>query len=64
MSSFKINAKHKSTGIIHEVWCIDDYFGKNKYGYCPNIEGGYHLTEEQFYREYEEKDNEERIRSR
>lgn len=53
MSSFKMQAKHKATGEIHEIWCLDDYFGGHKYGYVPNEKGATALTEEQFYNEYE-----------
>lgn len=53
MSSYKATAKKKSNGEIHEIWCMDDYFGKHIYGYIPNIEGGEALTKEQFDREYD-----------
>lgn len=53
MSSFKITAKHRASGQIHEVWCLDDYFGRRRYGYIPNIEGGEALTESRFTRAYE-----------
>ena len=49
MSSFGIRARHKVTGIIRNVGCIDDYFGKHNYGYL--IDGCY-LTEDQFYEQY------------
>jgi len=53
MSSFKMNAKHKKTGEIHSVWCLDDYFGHHIYGYIPNIEGGEVMKVEEFERLYE-----------
>lgn len=52
MSSFKAAARHKKTGELHAVWCIDDYFGRHKYGYIPNIEGGEAMTESQFNAQY------------
>jgi len=63
MSSFKITAKHKTTGEIHEIWCMDDYFDKRIYGYIPNIIDGKPLREEEFYNQYEpieDKTNEKR----
>lgn len=53
MSSFKMTAKHKQSGEIREIWCMDDYFGKHKYGYIPNVEGGSALAETVFYELYE-----------
>jgi hypothetical protein len=53
MSSFKIKARNKKTGEVHDVWCLDNYFGKHKYGYTPNGGEGEGLDEEDFYREYE-----------
>lgn len=53
MSGFKINAKHLKSGNIHSVWCLDDYFGRHKYGYIPNEPDAKALTEDQFYMEYE-----------
>jgi hypothetical protein len=53
MSSFQIKAKHKQSGEIREIWCMDDYFGKHKYGYIPNIEGGSALAESIFHELYE-----------
>lgn len=53
MSSFKIKAINKSTRVIHEIWALDDYFGKHRYGYIPNETAGAALTEEQFYQQYE-----------
>lgn len=51
MSSFKITARYKKTGEVKEVWCLDDYFGRHRYGYVIDKEDV--LTEEQFYRLYE-----------
>lgn len=53
VSSFKINAKHKKSGEIHSVWCMDDYFGKHIYGYIPNVEGGQAMTFDEFEKQYE-----------
>lgn len=53
MSSFKGSARHKQTGELHEVWCMDDYFGKHVYGYIPNIEGGEPLHEAEFEKQYD-----------
>lgn len=53
MSSFKITAKHKKSGEKHSVWCLDDYFGKHRYGYIPNERDALALTEDEFYMEYE-----------
>lgn len=52
MSSFKMKARHKTSGELHDIWCLDDYFGRHKYGYIPNIEGGEALTEKAFYKTY------------
>jgi hypothetical protein len=52
MSSFKIKAVNKKTGELHDVWCLDDYFGKHRYGYIPNSGEGEGMTEDDFYREY------------
>ena len=51
MSSFYINAKHKKTGEIHRVLCIDDYFGKHKYGY--QVGDGFAITQSMFDAQYE-----------
>jgi hypothetical protein len=53
MSSFTLIAKNKTTGELTQIYCIDDYFGKHKYGYIPNIAGGEALTFEQFENLYE-----------
>jgi len=55
MSSFKINARCKTTDELHEVWCLDDYFGRHQYGYL--IGGGDKaLREVEFYNQYEPED--------
>lgn len=56
MSSYKTKARRKSTGEMHDIWCIDDYFGKRKYGYIVDKEGreSYALTEAEFNNLYEE----------
>lgn len=53
MSSFKIEAKHKESGNVQSVWCIDGYFGGRNYGYIPQLLGATAMREEHFYREYE-----------
>lgn len=52
MSSFNMNARHKKSGELHVIFCIDDYFGKHRYGYIPNIVGGVALNEEDFHKFY------------
>lgn len=51
MSTFKIKARDKKTGTMHDVLCIDDYFGKHKYGY---VCGDKVMTKSEFYEQYEE----------
>ena len=55
MSSFRIKATNKATGEEVEVWCIDDYFGKHKYGYILNMAQpvGTALTEKEFEELYD-----------
>jgi len=53
MSSFKFNARHKATGEMHEVWAMDDYYGRRVYAYIPNILNGEPLKEAEFYNQYE-----------
>lgn len=53
MSSFTLRAKNKETGELHEIWCLDDYFGKHQYGYIPNNASAPAMTENQFYKYYE-----------
>lgn len=36
MSSFQMKAKHRVTREVHDIWCLDDYFGKHQYGYIHN----------------------------
>lgn len=52
MSSFKITARHKQDGTLHEVWCLDDFYGRHNYGYiiCGS---GKEMNEEDFYNQYE-----------
>jgi len=52
MSSFKMKARNKKTGELHDVWCLDDYFGRHRYGYIPNNGEGEGMTEDDFYKEY------------
>lgn len=33
MSSFTATFEHKTTGELVQVLCLDDYFGRHKYGY-------------------------------
>ena len=58
MSSFTIKAKNIQTGEIHAIWCMDDYFGKHRYGYIPNVEGRTAMTEDEFYLSYIPLENE------
>lgn len=53
MSSFSIKARHKKTREMHEIWCIDDYFGRHQYGYIPNNPGGVWMNEKEFKAIYE-----------
>lgn len=50
MSSFSMKAKHKNTGEVVRVWCLDDCFGKHEYGYSVN--GGEPMREDDFAKEY------------
>ena len=50
MRRFKIQATNNITGALHDIWRIDDYFGKHKYGYVIN--GVDTLTEQQFIGRY------------
>ncbi len=52
MSSFKITARHNASGELQEIWCIDDYFGRHKYGYIVNMESGSAMNEIEFYEQY------------
>jgi hypothetical protein len=45
MGSFMIKARHRLSGNVHDIFCIDDYFGAHKYGYKPQTENGKVLTE-------------------
>jgi len=56
MSNFKIKAKHKNSGAIHDIWVIDNYFRGSEYGYVPNVKGHVAMTEKQFYNKYEVED--------
>ena len=56
MSSFNITARNKETGRIHQVSCIDGYFGNRNYGY---IVGGVAMREDEFYKLFEEVENAE-----
>ena len=52
MSSFSITAVSKLTGQTYEVECIDDYFGRHKYGYF--VKGSESpLTQREFYDKFE-----------
>jgi hypothetical protein len=50
MSSFKAQARHKVTGELVKVWCMDDYFGRHNYGY---VVGDKAMNEDEFEKEYE-----------
>ena len=52
MSSFKVMARHNTTQELHEIWCLDDYFGTHKYGYLPNIKDAKAIPEDVFKKEY------------
>ena len=58
MSSFTIRAVNKSTGLEHTVWCMDDHFGKHRYGYfvhdLPGCDEA--MTEEDFYKQFKPKE--------
>lgn len=51
MSNYIFRAKNKTTGERVDVHAMDDFFGKHKYGYRI---GNKNLTEEEFYKEYED----------
>jgi len=53
MSSYMTKARNRKTGIIHEVFCWDDYYGNHAYGYQIDSLGPV-LTEEQYQKQYEE----------
>lgn len=55
MSSFYVLAKEKATGKTSYIFCMDDYFGRHKYGYILNLgqENWSALTKEQFEEQYE-----------
>lgn len=39
MSSYNALLKHPKTGKLQGVLCIDDYFGKHRYGYAFKKDG-------------------------
>lgn len=51
MSSYMAKARNKKTDAIVEVFCIDDFFGKHRYGY--KIGDAQPLTSKAFYEKYE-----------
>lgn len=54
MSNFREFFTHKASGMLHEIDCLDDYFGRRKYGYRPLVYGHTEvLTEDEFQKEYE-----------
>jgi hypothetical protein len=53
-----IEAVHKRTGDIVKVWCLDDYFGRHKYGYIIRGDDKNALTESEFYKVYKRKEPE------
>jgi hypothetical protein len=54
MSSFHFTARHKESGGVHEIWAVDNYFGRHEYGYIPNDPSNDKvLTEEQFEQQYD-----------
>ena len=52
MSNFYDWFTEKTTGELCRVHCIDDYFGRHRYGYLPEGEDT-HLNEEQFNQRFE-----------
>lgn len=58
MSSFTLTAVNKTTQNLHKVWCIDDYFGRNQYGYIVIglLNDKPALTEDEFYEQFEPKE--------
>lgn len=57
MSSYTENFRHKKTGAIHSVDCLDDYFGRHAYGYRVAALARI-FREDEFNREYEKVSNE------
>lgn len=59
MSSFTITAVSRLTGATYKVDCIDDYFGRHRYGYfiqgLSGREGA--MNEKDFYEQFEEVEN-------
>lgn len=55
MSSFFLKARNKQTGNIENFTALDDYFGKNEYGYrrMGDDEFGSTYNEEEFNRLFE-----------
>lgn len=49
-----MKARDRKTGTEFAVTVIDDYFGRHAYGYRIHERDGDVLTEQQFYRDYEE----------
>lgn len=52
MSSFKIQAIYKDSGEVHDIWCIDNCFGRHQYGYIANVEGWKAMNDKQFVATY------------
>jgi hypothetical protein len=51
MSHFHMTARHKETGDIDDITCLDDFFGKRQRGYkMPN---GYVMNEYEFNKQFE-----------
>jgi hypothetical protein len=55
MSNYREFFKYKATGNLHQVDCLDNYFGNREYGYRPLVYGVDEvvLTEKEFKEEYE-----------
>lgn len=53
MSNFMTKARHRRTGEVREILCLDDYFGQHKYGYIWEDKA---MTECEFMEEYEMED--------
>jgi len=52
MSSFITTAINKKSGEDVQVYCLDDYFGRHRYGYIIDDDSNV-LTEQEFKKNYE-----------
>jgi hypothetical protein len=51
MSHFHMTARHKETGDIDDITCLDNFFGKRQYGY--KMSNGYVMNETEFKKQFE-----------